>query len=92
MINLKVTIWNEYRHEQSDEEVRKVYPDGLHAPIAAHLCSEGSTVRVATADGPRTGRYLGLDDSGRIMISSGASVLCLWSGDVEKLEQATGCS
>ena len=36
-MTLKVTVWNEYRHEKSHEEVRKVYPDGLHAPIADHL-------------------------------------------------------
>jgi len=54
-MTLKVTVWNEYRHEKSDEEVRKVYPDGLHAPIADHLSSEGMTVRVATLDEPEHG-------------------------------------
>ena len=54
-MTLKVTVWNEYRHEKSDEEVRKVYPDGLHAPIAEHLTSEGMTVRVATLDEPEHG-------------------------------------
>jgi trehalose utilization protein len=55
-MTLNVTIWNEYRHEKSDEAVRKVYPDGLHAPIADHLRrSEGMTVRVATLDEPEHG-------------------------------------
>lgn len=55
-MTLKVTIWNEYRHEKSHEEVRKVYPNGLHAPIADHLRhSEGMTVRVATLDEPEHG-------------------------------------
>jgi trehalose utilization protein len=49
-MTLNVTIWNEFRHEKTYEEVRKVYPDGLHAPIASHLRSEGMTVRVATLD------------------------------------------
>src|SRR5215217_8610724 len=54
-MTLKVTIWNEYRHEKSHEEVRDVYPDGLHAPIADHLGAEGMTVRVATLDEPEHG-------------------------------------
>jgi trehalose utilization protein len=55
-MTLNVTIWNEYRHEKSDEAARKVYPDGLHAPIADHLRrSEGMTVRVATLDEPEHG-------------------------------------
>jgi trehalose utilization protein len=51
-MTLQVTIWNEYRHEKTHEEVRNMYPDGLHAPIADHLRSEGMTVRVATLDEP----------------------------------------
>ena len=49
-MTINVTIWNEYRHEKTHEAVRKMYPDGLHAPIAGHLRSEGMTVRVATLD------------------------------------------
>lgn len=54
-MSIKVTIWNEYRHEKSHEEVRKVYPEGIHAPIAEHLRAEGMTVRVATLDEPEHG-------------------------------------
>lgn len=32
MIN--VLVWNENRHEQKDEKVRAVYPDGIHGAIA----------------------------------------------------------
>src|SRR6476659_10052101 len=49
-MTIKVTIWNEYRHEKSHEEGRNVYPDGLHAPIADHLRSQGIEVRIATLD------------------------------------------
>lgn len=35
MIN--VTIWNEFRHEQTDENVRKIYPEGIHGQLAAFL-------------------------------------------------------
>ena len=34
---IRVTVWNEGIHEKTSEEVRAVYPDGLAAPIAAHL-------------------------------------------------------
>ena len=54
-MTLNVTIWNEYRHEKTHEEVRNVYPDGLHTPIADHLGAEGMTVRVATLDEPEHG-------------------------------------
>lgn len=31
---LRVTIWNEFRHEKSNDTVRAIYPDGIHAAIA----------------------------------------------------------
>jgi trehalose utilization protein len=54
-MTLNVTIWNEFRHEKVNQEARKVYPDGLHAPIAEHLRAEGMTVRAATLDEPEHG-------------------------------------
>ena len=30
---MKVTVWNEYRHEKTDEAVAKVYPKGIHGQI-----------------------------------------------------------
>ena len=35
MIN--VLIYNEFVHEQTEERVRKVYPDGIHGCIKAFL-------------------------------------------------------
>jgi trehalose utilization protein len=53
---IRVTVWNEFRHEKSHEEVKKVYPDGLHAVIAAHLKKqEGITTRLAALDDPEHG-------------------------------------
>lgn len=54
-MTVRVTVWNEYRHEKSHEEVRKVYPQGLHAPIAKYLENQGCQVRVATLDEPEHG-------------------------------------
>jgi len=35
--NIRVTVWNEFRHEKIHEEVAKVYPDGIHNVIADFL-------------------------------------------------------
>lgn len=54
MIN--VTVWNENWHEHADEDVGKLYPDGLHGAIAAFLGKdEELTVRTATLDMPECG-------------------------------------
>ena len=51
---LNVTVWNENRHEQSSEEVRSVYPNGIHGAIAEFL-KEDYEVRTATLDEPEHG-------------------------------------
>ena len=33
MSKIRVTIWNEFTHEKHSDEVRAIYPDGLHATI-----------------------------------------------------------
>ena len=54
---VRVTVWNEYKHEQIHDEVRNVYPDGIHAVIAAGLVEAGEnfTVRTATQPEPEHG-------------------------------------
>ncbi len=52
---IRVTIWNEFRHEKKNEAVRKIYPDGMHAVLAKPLKAAGMTVRVATLDEPEHG-------------------------------------
>jgi len=52
---IRVTVWNEYRHERSDPRVAAVYPEGIHAAIAASLGAAGYTVRTATLDEPEHG-------------------------------------
>lgn len=37
----RVTIWNEYRHEKTDDEVKEIYPDGIHAVLASALGDRG---------------------------------------------------
>ncbi len=53
---LRVTVWNEGRHEKSHAEVARVYPEGLHSAIAAGLREHGiAQVRTATLDDPEHG-------------------------------------
>ena len=55
---LRATIWNEFLHEQTNEKVRAVYPDGIHAVIAEglHQClGDAVAVRTATLDEPEHG-------------------------------------
>lgn len=53
--SLHVTVWNEYRHEKTHEEVTRVYPEGMHEVIAEHLRTEGFEVGTATLDEPEHG-------------------------------------
>jgi len=48
MIN--VTIWNEFRHEKEDEEVKEIYPDGIHQQLASFLPDDEFEVTTATLD------------------------------------------
>ncbi len=54
---IRVTVWNEYRHEKHpDREPAKVYPEGMHAAIAKHLSAQpGLELRTATQDEPEHG-------------------------------------
>lgn len=55
-MTIHVTVWNEFRHERTDDHVRAIYPDGMHAVIAAKLQDEHDfVVRTATLDQPEHG-------------------------------------
>jgi trehalose utilization protein len=55
-MTVRVTVWNEFRQERSDEAVRPIYPDGIHQAIAAGLRGEPDfEVRTATLDEPDHG-------------------------------------
>ena len=51
----RVNFWNEFRLEKSLPGVRNVYPEGLHAPVVAHLCAQGFEVGAASLDEPEHG-------------------------------------
>ena len=52
---VRVTVWNEFLHEKVHEEVKKVYPDGIHKALAGGLSEGGVEVRTATLDQPEHG-------------------------------------
>jgi len=53
----RVTVWNEFRHEQQpDGKPREVYPQGMHVAIADYLRKQpGFDVKVAWLDQPEHG-------------------------------------
>ena len=51
MKKINVTIWNEYFHETANENIRKVYPDGIHGAIKQKLGEKADyNITVATLD------------------------------------------
>jgi trehalose utilization protein len=54
--SIRVTVWNEYRHEKKNEKVRSIYPEGMHTVIADFLNKqEGIEAITATLDEPEHG-------------------------------------
>ncbi|HEX2908179.1 MAG TPA: ThuA domain-containing protein [Phototrophicaceae bacterium] len=54
-MTLRVTVWNEGRHEKTHAKVREMYPEGLHQPIVKALREQGMDVRAALLDDPEHG-------------------------------------
>lgn len=53
---IRVTVWNEYRHEKLDKRVAEIYPEGIHGAIANYLKTlPNMGVRTATLDEPEHG-------------------------------------
>ena len=55
---IRVTVWGENVHEREEEPVRALYPEGMHAAIAAGLTGllgHRVAVRTATLDEPEHG-------------------------------------
>jgi len=52
----RVTIYNEFVHEQKNDFVKSIYPNGMHAPIATGLREHlGVEARIATLEMPEHG-------------------------------------
>jgi trehalose utilization protein len=55
---VRVTVWGENVHERTEEHVRAIYPDGMHATIAAglrELLAGEAEARTATLEQPEHG-------------------------------------
>ncbi|MBN1808114.1 MAG: ThuA domain-containing protein [Planctomycetes bacterium] len=69
MADIKVTVWNEFRHEKKNEQIGKLYPKGMHGAIAEGLKKAGGfTVRTATLDEPEHGLTQKVVDSTDVML------------------------
>jgi trehalose utilization protein len=54
--DIRVTVWNEYRHEKQHKHIADIYPNGIHEAIAEYLREQsGLTVKTATLDEPEHG-------------------------------------
>jgi len=53
---IRVTVWNEFRHEKKNAFIRQIYPDGMHKAIQSALAkNDDLSVRTATLDEPEHG-------------------------------------
>jgi len=53
---VRVTVWNEFRHEKEHDSVRKIYPKGIHDVIAKGLgANKDMDVKTAWLDQPEHG-------------------------------------
>lgn len=82
MKKIRVTVWNEYRHEPAEPRIAEIYPKGIHGAIADFLGEEPDfEVRTATLDMPEHG----LTDE----VLNGTDVL-LWWGHMAHHEVSDG--
>ena len=53
---IRAVVWNEFVHERENPVVRSIYPDGIHAAIAAAIAADaGIEATTATLDQPEHG-------------------------------------
>ena len=55
MMAIRVTVWNEFAHEKTEDRVKAVYPDGIHMALKRMLECDEVTVRTATLDDEECG-------------------------------------
>ena len=53
---IRVTVWNEFYHEKTNEQVKALYPNGIHATVKEFLDIDSELeVRLAALDDPDQG-------------------------------------
>jgi trehalose utilization protein len=66
---IRVTVWNEFRHEKTNEAIRAIYPEGMHVAIGNALKKNPDmSVRYATLDEPEHGLAQKVVDSTDVLI------------------------
>lgn len=65
---IRVTVWNEFRHEKENEKVKAIYPNGIHNAIADFLRCDDITVGTATLDDPECGLTQEVVDNTDVLI------------------------
>ncbi len=65
---IRVTVWNEYRHEKKNPKVAEIYPNGIHARLAEHLSAQGMDVKTVTLDEPEHGLTQDVVDNTDVML------------------------
>ncbi|HEY3614957.1 MAG TPA: ThuA domain-containing protein [Gaiellales bacterium] len=68
---IRVTVWNEHRHERAHAHVGAIYPDGMHAEIARALAERTRrplAIRTATLDDPGHGLAGGVLDETDVLV------------------------
>lgn len=69
MAKIRVTVWNENRHEKDEKHpASSIYPNGMHEAIASHLRKQPDMeVRTATLDEPEHGLTDGVLENTDVM-------------------------
>ncbi len=66
---IRVTVWNEFQHEKTNETVKKIYPEGMHVTIGTALKKNPDlSVRYATLDEPEHGLTQKVVDTTDVLI------------------------
>ena len=53
---IKVTVWNEFRHEKNEPRIKELYPEGIHGALRDALMECGDfEVTTVTLDMPENG-------------------------------------
>ena len=47
---IRVTIYNEFAHEKTDDTVKLIYPNGIHMALKEHIEDDEITVKTVTLD------------------------------------------
>ena len=69
MSKIKITVWNEFRHEKQEERIAKIYPKGIHQKLAEGLGEQPDfDVRTATLDEPEHGLTQGILDNTDVLL------------------------